>query len=396
MPLMPPVTNGRKSGIRPWCASVLPSCPWYLLIFIFLLPFSTAFASDSIKIAAIYAFSGPATDANHSSVRGVRLAVDEINAAGGIAGQTIELLELDNQSSPIGSKVAADAAVKADVIAIIGAAYSSHSMAVAKVAQFHGIPMITNVSTNPAVTRVGDYVFRVCFNDIFQGRVMATFARREIKIDKVVTIYDMSSDYSIGIASTFEQTFSRLNGVVLARIPYKARQSNFRDIISLIHSAHPDGVFFAGHYESGRIIAEAIKDGMTAVPLGGDGWDEPIFYEMGGKYVKSGYYSTHWHKDIETAASHRFVARYDKDGTLWSSTALAYDAVHLLADAIKRAGTTSRAAVRNELANTRNFKGVTGTISFDANGDPIKSGVIMQIKDGVPVYLKRVDPDYVR
>jgi branched-chain amino acid transport system substrate-binding protein len=392
---MPPLPIGRKPGTRPWSAST-PLCgPWYLFILIFLLPFSAAFASDSIKIAAIYAFSGPAAEANHSSVRGVRLAVDEINAAGGIAGRTIDLLELDNQSSPIGSKVAADAAVKADVITIIGAAYSSHSMAVAKVAQNHGIPMITNVSTNPAVTRVGDYIFRVCFNDIFQGRMMATFARKEINIDKVVTIYDMSSDYSIGIAATFEQTFSRLNGVILARIPYKARQPNFRDIISLIHSTRPDGVFFAGHYESGRIIAEAIKDGMTAVPLGGDGWDEPIFYEMGGKLIKLGYFSTHWHKDIETAASRRFVARYDKDGNLWSSTALAYDAVHLLADAIKRAGTTNRAAVRNELAHTRNFKGVTGAISFDANGDPIKSGVIMQIKDGVPVYLKRVDPDYV-
>lgn len=395
MPLMRPVTIGRNAETRHRCVSTPSSGLWYLFILIFLLPLSAASASDSIKIAAIYAFSGPAAEANRSSVRGVRLAVDEINAAGGIAGRTIELLELDNQSSPIGSKVAADAAVKADVVAIIGAAYSSHSMAVAKVAQNHGIPMITNVSTNPAVTLVGDYIFRVCFNDIFQGRVMAEFARKEIKIDKVVTIYDMSSDYSIGIAATFEQTFSRLNGVVLARIPYKARQPNFRDIISLIHTVHPDGVFFAGHYESGRIIAEAIKNGMTAVPLGGDGWDEPIFYEMGGKYIKSGYYSTHWHQEIQTAASRRFVARYGKDGKLWSSTALAYDAVRLLADAMKRAGSTNRAAIRNQLARTRNFKGVTGSISFDENGDAIKSGVIMQIKDGVPVYLKQVDPDYV-
>ncbi len=392
---MPSVTVGRNSGTRPRCASTLSYGAWYLFIFIFLLPFSAAIASDSIKIAAIYAFSGPAAEANHSSVRGVRFAVDEINAAGGIAGRTIELLELDNQSSPIGSKVAADAAVKADVVAIIGAAYSAHSMAVAKVAQSHGIPMITNVSTNPAVTRVGDYIFRVCFNDIFQGRVMAEFARKEIKLDKVVTIYDMSSDYSIGIAATFEERFSRLNGVVLARIPYKARQPNFRDIISLIHSAHPDGVFIAGHYECGRIIAEAIENGMTAVPLGGDGWDEPIFYEMGGKHIKSGYYSTHWHQDIETAASRRFVARYGKYGKLWSSTALAYDAVRLLADAIERAGSTNRVAVRNELARTRNFEGVTGAISLDEHGDPIKSGVIMQIEDGVPVYLKQVDANWV-
>jgi branched-chain amino acid transport system substrate-binding protein len=367
---------------------------WYLFILILLLPFS-AHASDSIKIAAIYALSGSAAEANQSSVQGVRIAVNEINASGGIAGQPIELLELDNQSTPIGSKVAADKAVTSEVIAIIGSAFSSHSMAVARVAQHHRIPMITNVSTHPSVTQVGDYIFRVCYNDTLQGRVMAKFARDEIKIDKVVTIYDMSSDYSIGIAATFEQAFSQMNGVVLAKIPYKARQPNFRDIISLINSAQPQGLFIAGHYESGRIIAEAIKNGVAAVPLGGDGWDEPNFYNIGGKYIKSGYYSTHWNEKIETASSRQFVARYDKYGKLWSSTALAYDAVHLLADAIKRAGSTNRVSVRNELARTRYYEGVTGTITFDENGDPIKSVVIMQIKDGVPVYLKQVDSKYV-
>jgi branched-chain amino acid transport system substrate-binding protein len=394
MPLMLPITPARKPVTCLYRSSTRAFGLWYLFILILLLPFS-AFGSESIKIASIYAHSGPAAEANHSSVLGVRFAVDEINATGGIAGQPIELLELDNRSTPIGSKVAADKAVKSKVIAIIGSAFSSHSMAVARVAQRHQIPMISNVSTHPSVTHVGDYIFRVCYNDTLQGRVMAKFARDEIKIGKVVTIYDMSSDYSIGIAATFEQTFSRMKGVVLAKIPYKARQPNFRDIISLINSAHPDGIFIAGHYESGRIIAEAIKNGVNALPLGGDGWDEPNFYDIGGKYIKSGYYSTHWNEKIETASSRQFVARYDKYGKLWSSTALAYDAVHLLADAIKRAGSTNRMSVRNELARTRNYKGVTGTISFDENGDPIKSLVIMQIKDGVPVYLKQVDSKYV-
>ena len=367
---------------------------WYLCILIFLLPFS-AHATDPIRVASIFAFSGPAADANRSSVQGVRLAVNEINATGGVAGRTIELLELDNLSTPIGSKVAADAAVRADVAAIIGAAFSSHSMAIAKVAQSHEIPMISNVSTNPAVTLIGDYIFRVCFNDFFQGRVMAKFARQEIKIERVVTIYDITSDYSIGISATFERAFTKMNGVGLAKIPYKARQSNYRNIAALISSADPDGFFIAGHDESGRIIAEAVKSGVNAVPLGGDGWDESSFYEMGGHMIKTGYYSTHWNQDIETAASRQFVNRYGKSGQLWSTTALAYDAVHLLADAIKRAGSTKRASVRNEIARTRNFEGVTGTISFDKNGDPIKNVVIMHIKEGRPVFLKQVDSNYV-
>ncbi|MEJ2155300.1 MAG: ABC transporter substrate-binding protein [Desulfobacteraceae bacterium] len=364
------------------------------MILILLWPISVP-AAGSIKVASIYALSGPAADANRSSVRGVRLAVNEINASGGIAGRPIELLEMDNQSSPIGSKVAADKAVRADVIAIIGSAFSSHSMAVARVAQQHQVPMITNVSTSPAVTLVGNYIFRVCFNDIFQGRVMAKFARKEINLNGVVTIYDMSSDYSIGISTTFEHAFEQMNGAVLAKIPYKARQSNFRNIASLISSTNPDGIFIAGHSESGRIIADAIQSGVNAVPLGGDGWDESSFYEMGGQKIKTGYYSTHWNQGMESEASRRFVARYGTSGKLWASTALAYDAVHLLADAIKRAGSVVRESVRKELARTRNFKGVTGTISFDQNGDPIKSVVIMQIRDGVPVYLKQVDSKYV-
>ncbi len=358
------------------------------------MPFA-ANASKPIRIASIYALSGPAAEANQTSVKGVRLAVNEINASGGISGRTIDLLELDNQSTPIGSKVAADIAVQSEVVAILGAAFSSHSVAIAKVAQEHRLPMITNISTNPAVTRIGDYIFRVCFNDVIQGRVMAKFAREELKSKGVVTIYDMASDYSIGISTTFEREFVQRNGLMLAKIPYKARQPNFRNLISLVISANPDAIFIGGHTESGRIIGEAIRNGLTATPLGGDGWDEPSFYEMGGKHIQEGYYTTHWNKNMDSASSRRFVDRYGQSGKLWAPTALAYDAVYLLSDAIKRAGSTQKEAVRDALSQTENFDGVTGTISFDKNGDPIKSVVIMKIEAGVPKFLKQVSSNYV-
>ncbi len=385
--------------MKLFCSTLrlLPPSPpgrWYLLILILLLPFPVH-ASDTIRIASIYALSGPAAEANHTSVEGVRLAVKEINASGGISGQAIELMELDNQSTPIGSKVAADLAVKYEVVAIIGAAFSSHSVAVAKVAQKYQTPMITNISTNPAVTLIGDYIFRVCFKDEFQGRVMAKFAREELKFKRAVTIYNMASDYSIGISSTFEQAFTQRNGLMLAKIPYKARQPNFRNLISLAISANPDAIFIGGHTESGRIIGEAIKNGLSAIPLGGDGWDEPSFYQMGGKHIQEGYYTTHWNQKIASASSRRFVDRHGRSGMLWAPTALAYDAVYLLADAVKRAGSSRKEAVRNALSRTKNFNGVTGTISFDENGDPIKSVVIMKIEAGVPVFLKQVDSNYV-
>lgn len=374
-----------------------PTGRWYhltLILMILFLPL-LSHATDTIKIASIYAHSGPAAKANQSSVKGVRLAVDEINSAGGISGRPIVLLELDNQSTPIGSKVAADLAVSSDVVAIIGAAFSSHSVAVATVAQRHQIPMITNVSTNPSVTRIGDYIFRVCFNDVIQGQVMAKFAREELQSKGVVTIYNMASDYSIGISATFEQAFVRRSGLMLAKIPYKARQPNFRNIISLAISAQPDAVFIGGHTESGRIIGEAIKNGLSAIPLGGDGWDEPSFYEMGGKHIQEGYYTTHWNQKIASASSRRFVNRYGQSGMLWAPTALAYDAVHLLANAIKRAGSTLPEAVKGALSRTDRFRGVTGTISFDEKGDPIKSVVIMKIEAGEPKFLKEVDSNYV-
>ncbi len=371
-----------------------PAGKWCLLIALCLIPIPSR-ASEPIRIASIYALSGPAAGSNQSSVQGVRLAVNEINATGGISGRTLSLVELDNRSTPIGSKVAADKAVRSNVAAIIGAAYSSHSMAVAKVAQANRIPMITNVSTSPAVTRIGDYVFRVCFNDDIQGRVMAKFAREELHYQGVVTVYNMASDYSIGISTTFERAFVQRSGLMLAKIPYKSRQPNFRDIIAMALSADPDAIFIAGHTESGRIIGEAIKKGLSAVPLGGDGWDEPGFYEMGGKHIPLGYYTTHWNQAVETAASRRFVERYGRSGGIWTSTVLAYDAVHLLADAIKRAGSTQPAAVREALSRTKDFNGVTGKISFDEKGDPIKRVVIMKIEAGVPKLLKLVDANYV-
>lgn len=381
--------------VEPPSLSALPRCVLSIITFIGLLmawPHITH-AAKTIRVASIFSLSGSATDANAISVLGVRLAVEEINSVGGILGMPVELLEIDNRSTPIGSKVAADSAAQQDVTAIIGAAFSSHSIAIAKVAQANGIPMITSASTSPAVTRIGDYIFRACFDDTFQGEVMGKFAREELNVKSVVTVFDMASDYSLGLSRTFEKAFIKCGGVVHAKIPYKSRQPHFRDIISEAMSLYPDALFIAGHDESARIIGQANQMGLKAIPLGGDGWDNRSFYKLGGKKIKTGYYTTHWSQSMDTALSKEFVSRYRQMGILLAPKALAYDAVMLLADAIQRAGTTLRPAVRNSLAQTNGFEGVTGTFSFDKHGDPIKSVVIMKVEAGRPVYLKQIVPE---
>ncbi len=350
-------------------------------------------AQTGIRIAAIFASTGPAADANISSLQGIRWAVKEINAAGGVLGLPIDLRVLDNRSTPIGAKVAAEKAAMLDATAIVGPAYSSHALAVARVAQANAIPMISNVATNPQLTRIGNFIFRVCYSDDQQGRVMGRFAYETLKYRKVLTMVDLSSDYSLGLVERFENAFLDLGGIILARSKYKSRQPNFRELVVQAKNANPDAVFIGGHGESARIILEAENIGLKAVPLGGDGWDDPSFLKWGGKKVTTGYYTTHWHEAIDTQSSKRFVNRYRKDDILLAPTALAYDAVKLLADAIERAGSARRSAIREAIANTKNYKGVTGTLSFNEHGDPIKTIIIMKISDGQSTFLKQVHPD---
>jgi branched-chain amino acid transport system substrate-binding protein len=353
-------------------------------------PVSSACAESPIKIAAIFSLTGPAAAANAASLEGVRWAVEEINVAGGVLGRKLELIELDNLGTPIGSKVAADLAAEMRVAAILGPSWSSHSMAVARVAQAHKIPMISNVSTHPDLTRIGDCIFRVCYDDALQGRALAQFARTHLNARSAVICLDMASDYSMGLGNSFASAFEMLGGQVLKRIAYKPRQSNFRQTAALIKEFEPDLLFVPGYDESGAIISEAIRMGVRAIPLGGDGWDSELFFQKGGHRIAEGYFSTHWSGAIQESRSLAFVSKFAGRGALVAQAALSYDATHVLVDAMRRAGITHGDALRAALAETRDFKGVTGRITFDQQGDPLKSLVIMRIVNGRPDYLTQV------
>jgi branched-chain amino acid transport system substrate-binding protein len=362
---------------------------FFLCVFLWTIP---AYGDETIDIAAIYALTGAAAEGNALTLQGIRYAVDEINKHGGILKRDVKLLVFDNQSTPIGSTVAAKQAVAAGVVGIVGSDWSSHSIAVAKVAQNNGIPMISSLSTNPEVTKIGDYIFRICFTDDFQGQIIAKFARQDLNAATAVIFVDVTSDYSLKLSEIFKKKFEELGGKILLELDYKLKQQRFDQEVKRAAATDADVMFIPGHDESGFIVKQAQNAGATAIFLGGDGWSTPSFFRKGGAELKHGYYSAHWSMHLNTDRSRSFVKKYIHSKISAENIALGYDAMMLMADAIARSGSDNRKKIKEAIANTRAFEGVTGNINFNVYGDPIKSAVFMEIKNGTPHYLKTLEP----
>jgi len=353
-------------------------------------------ASEPIKVAFILSQTGIAIDQNIPAIEGGRLAVDEINSHGGVLGRPIEMILIDNQSSPLRSKIAAQEAVNRNVTAVIGSIWSSHSMAAATVLQEAKIPMISPSSTKPDVTRIGDYIFRVCFIDSFQGKVMARFAYSNLGGRTSIVMGNLNEEYSLTLAEYFENFFKHLGGKVLYRGNYMGKAVDFKNILNEAKKFNADVFFIPGYSrDSGLLVKQAIKMGIKITFLGCDGWDGPI-YKYAGSALSGSYFSNHWHPKVQFAKSRHFLKIYRekygiKDVTV--TAPLTYDAVMLLADAIGRAGCLERDKIRNAIAETKNFQGSTGTITFDQNGDPKnKEASIIRCEKGKFVFLKSVRP----
>ncbi|OGR17347.1 MAG: hypothetical protein A2X81_04110 [Desulfobacterales bacterium GWB2_56_26] len=349
--------------------------------------------AEPVKIGAIFALTGKAVNSNRAAIHGTRLAIREINEQGGILGEPVELLVFDNESTPIGSHLAAEKAVGAGVTGIIGASWSSHSLAVAKVAAQHHLPMISPISTIPSLTDIGKSIFRVCYTDDFQGSALARFAFTDLAARRAVVFIDISSDFSMSIARIFRRTFESLGGKVVKEVEYKTGQEDYRPAIreALLHQA--DVVFLSGYDESGYLAAALQAAGSTAIPIGSDGWDAPSFFSSGGNRIVRGYFINHWLPDAIERGSRAFIEKFQGEGDILAPTALAYDAVHILAAAIEKAGTQDKFKVVDSLRSLRGFKGVTGDISFTPRGDAAKQACIAEIRAGVPHLLKCVHPD---
>jgi len=352
---------------------------------------------STIKIGFFGDLSGPTFNFGQSAMNGVLMAADEINQAGGINGHKIDIVMEDDKGSPeLAARVTGRLIDRDKVIAIIGAGASGNSLAAAPKAQSAHIPLIAPSSTNPAVTQAGDYIFRACFIDAFQGEVMAKFAANTLKAKKAAIMLDFNSPYSRGLTEFFELSFAKLNGQILVKQSYSQGDADYRGQLSAIKAANPDVIYIPGYYGDVAIIAKQARQlGLIQPLLGADGWDAPELWELGGDALNGCYISNHYSADDPSENIRKFVRDYrQRFGNLTpdAHAALAYDAMRFLADAIHRAGTTKGQELRDALAETRDFPGVTGIISMDRHRNAMKPAVILKLEDGRYVYQETIQP----
>lgn len=355
---------------------------------------SSAVAQEPVKIAAIFATSGIAAVDNHPGIQGSRLAATAINEKGGLLGRPVELVELDNGSTALGSKKAAKEAAAAGVCAVVGPFRSSHALAMAPVLQEARIPMVTPTATNPDVTRVGNYIFRAIYVDSFTAVKAAEFALKDLGAQTAAVITNTNEAYSIGLSRFFTDNFAKLGGRVLIESEYLNDTVEFKEMLSQVIEQKPDVVFLPGYSkDSGFIIKQARKMGLQCPFIGGDGWTNKM-YNYGGEAISGNYYINYWHPDMDTDMSRDFVKGYEKTFNAAPAPGLVqtYDALLVLGDAIKRAGTADPGRIRDALAATDGYKGITGDYSFNANGDPIKPVVILQFEKSGSVFVKTIQP----
>lgn len=346
-------------------------------------PGSNGTSGDTIKVGVYGDLTGPTSSFGQSTKNGVELAVEEINAAGGVNGKKIEIVSEDDQGRPEQAKTVVSKLISQDKVqALLGEVASTNSLAAAPVAQEAKVPMITPSSTNPKVTETGDYISRVCFIDPFQGSVMAKFAANTLKAKTAAVIGDVNSDYSKGLTQFFEEEFNRLGGKVIAKEAYTQTDPDFKGQLTKIRNLNPDVIYIPGYYGQVGIIAKQARElGMNMPLLGGDGWDSPELWKLGGDALKNAFISNHYSAENPAPEIQNFVKAYKAKFNVVpdSLAALAYDAAKVLADAIKRAGTTESAKLKDAINATKDFPGVTGKITLDANRNAVKPAVVLEL-----------------
>ena len=351
-----------------------------------------------IKIGYFGDLTGPTFNFGQSAYNGVLMAATEINDAGGINGRRIDVVIEDDRGSP--EEAARKTAKLIDhdkVVAIIAGGTSGNSRAAAPKAQSSHVPFISPSSTDPAVTQVGNYIFRACFVDSFQGEVMAQFAANTLKAQKAAVIFDFNSPYGRGLTTFFAQSFAKFGGRIVSEQSYTQGDADFKGQLSSIRSAEPDVIYIPGYYGDVALIAkQARMIGLTQPLLGADGWDAPELWQLGGDALNGSYISTHYSIDDPSPAIQVFVQGYkQRYGNLLpdAHAALAYDAARLLFAAISRAGSTEGTKVRDALADTKNFAGVTGVINIDAQRNAIKPAVVLKLHDLKSIYQETIQPE---
>jgi branched-chain amino acid transport system substrate-binding protein len=356
----------------------------------------SAFAQETIKIGEFGSLSGDNASFGTSQNNGVQMAVEEINAAGGVLGKKIDLTVEDNMTKQGETTTIARKLISQDhVVAIIGEVASSKTLEAAPIAQAAKIPLIATAATNPKVTQTGDYVFRVCFTDDFQAVVIARFVLEKLKQKNIAFMTDVKQDYSVGLTNIAKDYLAKNGGNIVKEQSYSSGDKDFRAQLTDLKSANPDVIIITGYYPEASLIAKQARQfGIKATLVGGDGWDGSSLIPVGGKAIEGAFFSNHFSTEDKSPLVQDFVKKYKQkyNAVPDAFAALGYDATKLLADAIKRAGSTESDKIRAAIQDTEGFPGVSGKITIGKDRNAVKSAVILTIKDGALKYAETIEP----
>jgi branched-chain amino acid transport system substrate-binding protein len=312
-----------------------------------------------------------------------------------VLGKKLNLITQDDQSKPGEAATVVKKLISREkVVAVLGEVASGKSLEMAPECQKSGIPMISPGSTNPKVTEAGDYISRVCFIDPFQGTVMAKFALSK-GFKKVAILTDVKQDYSVGLTQFFKEYFAKNGGTVVGEQTYGSGDKDFKAQLTAVKGFEPEAIFASGYYnETGLIARQAVELGLTVPLLGGDGWDSPSLVEVAGKAIEGSFFSNHFSNEDTSPKIQDFVKKFQARNKSIpdAMAALGYDSAMLLADAMKRAGTTEGKALRDAINSTKDFDGITGKITLDEKRNANKSAVILTIKDGKFSFVQSLAP----
>ncbi len=357
-------------------------------------------AQSAIRLGVNLELTGDTASFGTSCLNGIKLALEEVNENGVLGGRKIEIVADDNKGKGVEAATVAKKLIEVDKVPlIIGAVASTNSIAISQVAQDNSIPQVTPASTRTDLTLNNDgtvkkYIFRTCFIDDFQGDAIAKFAYNDLGARRIAILYDNGQDYSKGIYQRVKETFPSLGGVVASERTYDAKvDSDFRAHLSQIKAAKFDVLVVPGYYQQvGQIAKQARELGMKQPIIGGDGFDSPQLIEVGGDAVEGAYFTTHFSADDPSEKAQAFVSKYkSKYGIVPDAMAvLGYDAMHIVADAIERAGSVDPEALTKALAETKGFPAITGTITLNENHNAVKDIVVMKVEGGKFVMHGRV------
>jgi branched-chain amino acid transport system substrate-binding protein len=374
---------------------------------------------DELVIGEYGSLTGGDATFGGSTKTGVEAAMADLTASaqGKIGGLPVRVVVEDDQSQAQEAANAVQKLISQDqVVSVIGEVASSRSLAGGPICQTAGVPMISPSSTNPKVTQVGDCIFRMCFLDDFQGRAVAQFAFQTLGLKKVAILKDLKSDYSAGLTEYFGDAFKKLGGTVIAEQSYQAGDQDFSAQLTAIKAKHPDAIYIPGYYtEAGLIARKARELGITVPLLGSDGWESEKLLEIGGESMNGSYYTNHWALDMPNPKLQAFLKSYREKNAGSDPDAiagLAYDAANVLFGCLQKiatddpamfkafgsakAGTPERKAaeakLRELIAATKDYDGVTGTITLDQNRNASKPLVVLEIKGGKKVFNSSINP----